>query len=167
MVKLSNSKKELCLLCMAVGIFSFGVGGSVAYFKNEAQTPNPTKSFPSPQSKPKESVQKSKHTDKDTWLSKGKTTESEKPQVSETNKTTTTSSSKTSETSVSTTQPPIQENTKVNAEVPQVVEPCPKANPEQNTINQDEIYLEEAKRLSEQIRQEHPDAVINIIKENR
>lgn len=166
MVKLSNSKKELCLLCMAVGIISFGVGGSVAYFKNEAQTPNPAKSFPSPQSKLKESVQKSKHTDKDTWLSKGKTTESEKTQVSETNKTTT-SSSKTSETSVSTTQPPIQENTKVNAEVPQVEEPCPKANPEQNTINQDEIYLEEAKRLSEQIRQEHPDAVINIIKESR
>ncbi|RJK92249.1 hypothetical protein [Lactococcus lactis] len=166
MVKLSNSKKELVLLCMAVGIISFGVGGSVAYFKNEAQTPNPAKSFPSPQSKPKESVQKSKHTDKDTWLSKGKTTESEKTQVSETNKTTT-SSSKTSQTSVSTTQPPIQENTKVNAEVPQVEEPCPKANPEQNTINQDEIYLEEAKRLSEQIRQEHPDAVINIIKESR
>lgn len=166
MVKLSNSKKELVLLCMAVGIISFGVGGSVAYFKNEAQTPNPAKSFPSPQSKAKESVQKSKYTDKDTWLSKGKTTESEKTQVSETNKTTT-SSSKTSETSVSTTQPPIQENTKVNAEVPQGEEPCPKANPEQNTINQDEIYLEEAKRLSEQIRQAHPDAVINIIKESR
>ncbi|MGV8957998.1 hypothetical protein [Lactococcus lactis] len=166
MVKLSNSKKELVLLCMAVGIFSFGVGGSVAYFKNEAQTPNPAKSFPSPQSKPKESVQKSKHTNKDTWLSKGKTTESEKTQVSEKNKTTTTSS-KTSETSVSTTQPPIQENTKISTEVSQVEEPCPKVNSEQNTINQDEIYLEEAKRLSEQIRQEHPDAVINIIKENR
>lgn len=51
--------------------------------------------------------------------------------------------------------------------MPQVEEPCPKVNPEHNTINQDEIYLEEAKRLSEQIRQEHPDAVINIIKENK
>lgn len=166
MVKLSNSKKELGLLCMAVGIISFGIGGSVAYFKNEAQTLNSVKSFPSPQSKPKESIQNSQHTDKDTWVSKGKTTEREKDQPSETNKQTT-PSSKSSETSVSTTQPPIQENTKISAEVPQVEEPCPKANSEQNTINQDEIYLEEAKRLSEQIRQEHPDAVINIIKENR
>lgn len=166
MVKLSNSKKELCLLCMAVGIISFGIGSSVAYFKNEAQTPNPVKSFPSTQSKPKESVEKSQYTDKDTWVSKSKTTETEKTQVSETNKTTT-SSSKTTETSVSTTQPPIQENAKISTEVPQVEEPCPKVNSEQNTINQDEIYLEEAKRLSEQILQEHPDAVINIIKENK
>lgn len=166
MVKLSNSKNNLGLLCMAVAIISFGVGSSVAYSKNESQIPNPSKSIPSPQSKPKERIQKSQHTDKDTWVSKGKKTESEKGQASETNMQPT-PSPKSSEQSVSTTQPPIQENTKIGAEVPQVEESCPKVNPEQNTINQDEIYLEEAKRLREQILQEHPDAVINIIKENK